>query len=81
MLKSYFKPNSQKIRFDYSSIREKGAEIKTGGGSAPGPEPLKECIDRITEILNKKNVGEQLRPIEAHDIICYLSNAVLAGRC
>lgn len=30
LMKSYLKPYLPQIRFDYSSIREKGAEIKTG---------------------------------------------------
>lgn len=80
LLKSYFKPYSSKIKFDFSAIREKGAEIKTGGGKAPGPEPLKECIEKVTNILNMVPAGQQLNSLEIHDIICHMSNAVLAGR-
>ena len=37
--------------FDYSDIRPKGAQLVTSGGKAPGPQPLKECLVKITGIL------------------------------
>ena len=39
---------SSKIVFDYSDIRPKGAQLVTSGGKAPGPQPLKECINKST---------------------------------
>ena len=81
LMKSYFK-GSSRVVFDYSDIRPKGTELVTAGGKAPGPAPLKRCIDIITEkldsILEERGVC-QLRPIEVHDIICHISDAVLAG--
>ena len=78
VLKSYFTGGST-IRFDYSDIRHKGARLITSGGKAPGPEPLRICIEKIRAILDLKNDGEQLSPIEVHDIVCHIADAVLAG--
>jgi len=78
LFQNYFKGGS-KIRFDYSDIRPKGARLVTTGGKAPGPQPLKECIVKIQGILEEKNNGDKLSTIEAHDIVCHIADAVLAG--
>ena len=78
LLNSYFKGTS-KIRFDYSDIRPKGAKLVTSGGKAPGPQPLRECIVKVKGILREKNDGEKLTTLEAHDIMCHIADAVLAG--
>lgn len=75
---SYFKGTS-KLRFDFSDIRPKGARLVTSGGKAPGPQPLRECLVKIEGILDAKDNGETLSPIEVHDIVCHIADAVLAG--
>lgn len=65
--------------FDFSDIRPKGARLITSGGKAPGPEPLKDCLHNIAKIFERKDNGDQLTPIEVHDIACYIADAVLAG--
>ena len=78
LMKSYFYGGSN-IVFDFSDIRPKGARLVTSGGKAPGPQPLKECIIKIRGILDNKEDGDQLEPIEVHDIVCHIADAVLAG--
>jgi ribonucleoside-diphosphate reductase alpha chain len=78
LMKSYFGLSSKPI-FDFSDIRPKGAKLITSGGKAPGAGPLKECLFKIEQILENKNNGERLTPLECHDILCYEANAVLAG--
>ena len=78
LMKSYFQ-GSPTIRFDFSDIRPKGARLITAGGKAPGPQPLIECIVKIKGILENKEEGDKLEPIEVHDIICHIADAVLAG--
>jgi len=78
LMRSYFEGTST-INFDFSDIRPKGARLVTSGGKAPGPEPLKICIRQIKSILNEKKDGEQLSPLEVHDIVCHIADAVLAG--
>ena len=79
LLKSYFGITTARPVFDFRDIRPKGAELITVGGKAPGPEPLKECLFQIQKVLDRKEDGEQLTPIEAHDIICHIADAVLSG--
>tara|TARA_Y100000589_G_scaffold42490_1_gene35651 strand:- start:29080 stop:30939 length:1860 start_codon:yes stop_codon:yes gene_type:complete len=79
LIKSYLNGKSSRIVFDYSDIRPKGARLVTSGGKAPGPQPLKECIVKITGILSEKEDGDQLTTLEVHDIVCHIADAVLAG--
>lgn len=78
LMKSYFYGGS-KIEFDFSDIRPKGALLVTSGGKAPGPQPLRECLVKIEGILSTKENGDQLTPLEVHDIVCLIADAVLAG--
>tara|TARA_R110001599_G_scaffold114582_2_gene280572 strand:- start:60 stop:1916 length:1857 start_codon:yes stop_codon:yes gene_type:complete len=78
LMKSHYKGGST-LRFDYSDIRAKGALLVTSGGKAPGPQPLKECLVKIQGILAAKEDGDKLEPIEVHDIVCHIADAVLAG--
>ena len=78
LVKSYFISGSS-LRFDYSDIRPKGARLITSGGKAPGAEPLRICIEKLRVILDLKKDGDKLTPIEVHDMVCYIADAVLAG--
>ena len=78
VIKSYFTGGSS-IRFDYSDIRPKGARLITSGGKAPGSEPLRICVEKLRAILDLKKDGDKLSPIEVHDIVCHIADAVLAG--
>ena len=78
LMKSYFEGGST-INFDFSDIRPKGAMLVTSGGKAPGPQPLKECLVKVQGILDTKQDREKLSPIEVHDIVCHIADAVLAG--
>jgi len=78
LVKSYFCGGSN-IIFDFSDIRPKGARLITSGGKAPGPQPLKECLIKVRGILDHKENGDSLEPIEVHDIVCHIADAVLAG--
>ena len=79
LMKSYLNGKSSRIEFDYSDVRPKGAQLVTSGGKAPGPQPLKECIVKITGILSEKEDGDKLSTLETHDIVCHIADAVLAG--
>lgn len=78
LTKSYFL-GAPRPEFDFSDIRPKGALLKTAGGKAPGPEPLKDCLHYIQRTLDRIPIGDKLRPIDAHDIMCFIADAVLAG--
>ena len=63
---------------DYSKIRPAGARLKTFGGRASGPEPLKKLHKEIEKIF-EKNAGKKLSSIDVHDIICFIGEAVVVG--
>jgi ribonucleoside-diphosphate reductase alpha chain len=79
LMESYFGKKTCTFRFDYNGIRPKGTPLKTAGGKAPGPLPLKDAIHKIKNILDSKSNGDRLKPIEAHDILCHIADAVLSG--
>lgn len=65
-------------QFDFRDIRPKGARLITSGGKAPGADPLRICLDKLRSVLNSAK-GRQLKPIEVHDMICHIADAVLSG--
>lgn len=68
------------VKLDYSLIREKGAFI-SGGFKAPGPDGLKQSLEKIEQLIEKwlATEGTKIRPILAFDIICHSADAVLSG--
>ncbi len=66
------------IKFDFSMVRPAGAILKTKGGRASGPDPLRKMLEFAkTRILQRQ--GSFLRPIDAHDIMCEVGNAAVSG--
>lgn len=77
LVRSYFEGKSDPV-FDFRDIRKKGAKLITSGGKAPGPDPLRLCIDQLRAVLNGA-IGRKLEPVEVHDMLCHIADAVLAG--
>jgi ribonucleoside-diphosphate reductase alpha chain len=65
-------------RYDLSKIRPKGAPLKTFGGRASGPEPLKRLLDFCLTTLTQA-AGRKLTPLECHDIACMVADSVVVG--
>lgn len=65
-------------KIDYSRIRPAGAPLKTMGGRASGPEPLRDLFD-FTVSLFKRAKGRKLSSIECHDLICKIADIVVVG--
>ena len=67
--------------FDYSLIRPKGSKFSHGVGRAPGPDGLRQSLERIQAVLDAALAANRshLRPIDAYDIIAHASDAVLSG--
>jgi len=63
---------------DYSKIRPRGARLKTMGGRASGPAPLKDLVRFVTNIA-ELNRGHQIQSIDAHDICCKIADIVVVG--
>ena len=79
LMKSYFGEHLSTPEFDFSDIRPKGAQLVTSVGKAPGPQPLKDCLHKLKGMLDAKEDGEKMTPIEVHDMVCHIADAVLAG--
>ena len=63
---------------DYTQVRPAGARLKTFGGRASGPEPLKRLFDFVVETF-KHAQGRKLTSIEVHDITCMIGEIVVVG--
>lgn len=66
------------VTFDFSQIRPAGARLKTMGGKASGPEPLKSLLAFARERIFARQ-GRRLRAIDMHDIICKIGECVVSG--
>ena len=78
LCKAYFQGAPLPL-FDFRDIRPKGAQLITVGGKAPGPEPLKECLFNLQKVFERKQNGDKITSIEAHDMACHIADAVLSG--
>ena len=65
-------------KIDYSNVRPAGARLKTFGGRASGPEPLKRLFDFVIDSF-KNAKGRKLTSLEVHDIICMVGEIVVVG--
>jgi ribonucleoside-diphosphate reductase alpha chain len=65
-------------QIDISKLRPSGARLKTMGGRSSGPQPLVNLFDFTIQVF-KGALGRQLKPIEAHDIMCKIGEVVVVG--
>ena len=70
--------NGFDIDFDYSLVRPAGAVLKTKGGRASGPDPLRDMLDFTrNRILGKQ--GEKLTSLDCHDIMGNIALGAVSG--
>ena len=65
-------------KIDYSRVRPAGARLKTFGGRASGPAPLKKLFQYTIETFQKAK-GRKLNSLEVHDIMCTVGEVVVVG--
>lgn len=65
-------------RIDYSRVRPAGARLKTFGGRASGPDPLRALFTFVVTTF-KGARGRRLNSIEVHDIMCKIGEIVVVG--
>lgn len=75
-LESWF--NGLDVRFVYDKIRPQGAPLKTKGGRASGPGPLKQLLDTVRNLILARQ-GLRLTPLDCHDIACLCGSIVQVG--
>ena len=66
------------VEFDFSELRPAGARLKTMGGKASGPDPLRRLLSFAREKMFARQ-GRRLRNIDVHDIICMIGDCVVSG--
>lgn len=70
------------VAFDFSNIRPKGSFI-SGGFKAPGPDGLRESLQKCEDILENlvKDSKEPvpMKSIVAYDFVMFMADAVLSG--
>lgn len=65
-------------RINYDKIRPAGSRLRTFGGRASGPEPLRRLFDFTVQTFNGA-IGRKLNSIEVHDIMCTIGEVVVVG--
>lgn len=65
-------------QFDLSRVRPAGARLRTFGGRASGPEPLRKLIQFTIDTF-KKAQNRKLSPLEVHDVMCMIGEVVVVG--
>lgn len=78
VLNSYVGRGQRPVHIDYSKIRPVGSPIKTFGGIAPGPGPLKECIANIDKILAPRD-GHAISSSDITDLMNVIGKCVVSG--
>jgi len=59
-------------------VRPQGARLKTFGGRASGPGPLREVMEYFIRTF-KKAAGRKLTTLECHDLMCKIAEIVVVG--
>ena len=68
------------IGFNFSQIRPAGAKLKTKGGEASGPEPLRRYLYGLCNAIQTAGKERrQLTTVEVHDLLCLAARAVQVG--
>jgi len=65
-------------KLDFARIRQAGAPLRTFGGRASGPEPLRDLCEFTKEVF-KGARGRRLSTVEAHDVVCKIAEIVVVG--
>lgn len=78
LINSYLKANQDYVAFDYSQIRAKGEPIRGFGGTASGPDPLRDINVQI-RMLFESEVGNIVGSRLIADIMNLIGTCVVAG--
>lgn len=80
LIRYFFDSSREYPIFDFSQIRPKGAPI-SHGFLAPGPEPLKNALRKMEELLKKvhKREDKRLKPIEVTDLLAFEADSIISG--
>ncbi|MFX0059435.1 MAG: ATP cone domain-containing protein [Candidatus Hodarchaeota archaeon] len=77
VLEAYFL-GKQVPEYDFSLIRSAGEPIRGFGGIASGPKPLKQMLEDIQKILEKR-IGQPITSVDIVDVMNHVGKCVVAG--
>jgi ribonucleoside-triphosphate reductase len=63
---------------DYTRVRGAGKRLRTFGGRASGPEPLRRLFSFVIQTFQQSK-GRKLNSLEVHDILCMTGEVVVVG--
>jgi len=66
------------VHYDYTKIRAAGTPLKIKGGTASGPDPLKNLLDFAKQVILNAQ-GRKLTTLEVHDIACKIAESIVSG--
>ncbi|MBI2039045.1 MAG: HNH endonuclease [Candidatus Niyogibacteria bacterium] len=75
-LKTWY--SGKDVEFDFSKLRPEGARLKTMGGKASGPGPLRDLMAFARRKVLARQ-GKRLSNLDVHDIICKIGDIVVSG--
>lgn len=78
LINAYLKPDQNPVSFDYSQIRPEGQPIKTFGGTAAGPDPLRKLHEAIVGLFSKRS-GKPLTRTDIADLGNLIGVCVVSG--
>lgn len=70
--------NGEDVRFNLDNLRPQGAPLKTKGGRASGPEPLRVLLAYARSLILSRQ-GGTLRTTDAHKLMCAVGSAAVSG--
>lgn len=70
--------NGGDVKYDFSEVRDAGTPLKTKGGKASGPGPLKDLLEFARNRILARQ-GRALTSLDLHDINCYAHRIVRMG--
>lgn len=65
-------------KIDYTKVRPAGSRLKTFGGRASGPDPLRQLFHFCIQTFQGAR-GRKLHSLEVHDIMCMIGEVVVVG--
>ena len=78
LVNSYLRPDQPAWEFDYSQVRPEGEPIRTFGGTAAGPAPLKKLHAAIRKVFEGR-AGALLTRVDIADIGNLIGVCVVSG--
>lgn len=66
------------VEYDFSELRPAGTVLRTKGGQASGPGPLRYVLDGVRRVILSRQ-GGSIRPIDGNDIMCITGEAGNSG--